>query len=138
MTPPDPLDHGGGAFNGDHYVLYWADASAELAFVVPTHKPKSQTQQQQQQLESQQLQQPNVNMNEETQMMEIDDGEMTATNLRFSSNSLRQNDETFEKIFEVLFARMEKCSSPISRRRFLLESCALRIGRRKMFVLRVQ
>ena len=81
MTPPDPSDHGGGAFNGDHFVLYWADASAELAFVVPTLKPKSQQQQQQQQqlLQhqqqfQQQQQQQSANMNEEMQMMEMDDG----------------------------------------------------------------
>ena len=26
-------------FNGDHHVLYWADASSEIAFVVPSNRP---------------------------------------------------------------------------------------------------
>jgi hypothetical protein len=38
--PPEwadgPDGHGGAAFNGNHFVLYWADATAELAFVVPS------------------------------------------------------------------------------------------------------
>ncbi|XP_015175300.1 PREDICTED: ral GTPase-activating protein subunit beta isoform X2 [Polistes dominula] len=29
-------DHGGSLYNGDTHVLYWADVSAEIAFVVPT------------------------------------------------------------------------------------------------------
>lgn len=78
MTPPDPADHGGGAFNGDHFALYWADASAELAFVVPTLKPKSQQQQLQQQQQMQQQQQfQQQNMTEEMQMMEMDEGKAT-------------------------------------------------------------
>lgn len=32
---------GGGAYDGDHHALYWADASAEIAFLVPTNKPKT-------------------------------------------------------------------------------------------------
>lgn len=28
--------HGGSLYNGDSQVLYWADVSAEIAFVVPT------------------------------------------------------------------------------------------------------
>ncbi|XP_033610459.1 ral GTPase-activating protein subunit beta isoform X8 [Cryptotermes secundus] len=31
-----PSNHGGSAYNGDSQVLYWADASSEIAFVVPT------------------------------------------------------------------------------------------------------
>lgn len=31
-----PSKHGGSAYNGDSQVLYWADASSEIAFVVPT------------------------------------------------------------------------------------------------------
>lgn len=31
-----PSNHGGSAYNGDLQVLYWADASSEIAFVVPT------------------------------------------------------------------------------------------------------
>lgn len=31
-----PSNHGGSAYNGDSQVLYWADASSEVAFVVPT------------------------------------------------------------------------------------------------------
>ena len=26
-------------FNGDHHVLYWADASSEVAFIVPSNRP---------------------------------------------------------------------------------------------------
>ncbi|XP_046680687.1 ral GTPase-activating protein subunit beta isoform X3 [Homalodisca vitripennis] len=33
--------HGGSLFNGDSHVLYWADVSAEIAFVVPTSSRKS-------------------------------------------------------------------------------------------------
>jgi hypothetical protein len=29
-------NHGGSLYNGDSQVLYWADASSEIAFVVPT------------------------------------------------------------------------------------------------------
>ncbi|XP_076297619.1 ral GTPase-activating protein subunit beta isoform X5 [Lasioglossum baleicum] len=42
MTPqlnvPQPAhsDHGGALYNGDTHVLYWADVSSEIAFVVPT------------------------------------------------------------------------------------------------------
>jgi len=31
-----PSNHGGSLYNGDSQVLYWADASSEIAFVVPT------------------------------------------------------------------------------------------------------
>lgn len=31
-----PRNHGGSLYNGDSQVLYWADASSEIAFVVPT------------------------------------------------------------------------------------------------------
>ena len=41
MTPPESRDHGGAVFNGDHYALYWADAASEIAFVVPTARPRS-------------------------------------------------------------------------------------------------
>ena len=30
-------NHGGSLYNGEKYVLYWADASSEIAFVVPSH-----------------------------------------------------------------------------------------------------
>lgn len=29
-------NHGGALYNGDTHVLYWADVSSEIAFVVPT------------------------------------------------------------------------------------------------------
>lgn len=29
--------HGGSLFNGETHVIYWADVSSEIAFVVPTH-----------------------------------------------------------------------------------------------------
>ena len=54
MTPPPWPNHGGGVFNGDHHALYWADATAEIAFVVPTNKPKRKGGQQQQQQQQQQ------------------------------------------------------------------------------------
>ncbi len=38
MTPPDSGDHGGSVFDGDHHALYWADALAEVAFLVPSGK----------------------------------------------------------------------------------------------------
>ncbi|XP_059096422.1 ral GTPase-activating protein subunit beta-like isoform X2 [Tigriopus californicus] len=45
MSPPEWQipggSGGGGAYDGDHYALYWADASAEIAFLVPTNKPKT-------------------------------------------------------------------------------------------------
>ena len=31
------LEHGGSLYNGQSHVLYWADVSSEVAFVVPTH-----------------------------------------------------------------------------------------------------
>lgn len=34
--PETQANHGGSLFNGDSHVLYWADVSAEIAFVVPT------------------------------------------------------------------------------------------------------
>ncbi|GLH11054.1 Uncharacterized protein GBIM_15903 [Gryllus bimaculatus] len=43
MTPPQtgsadlhPNNHGGSLYNGETHVLYWADASSEIAFVVPS------------------------------------------------------------------------------------------------------
>ena len=32
----DQPNHGGAIFNGDHYALYWADASSEIVFLVPS------------------------------------------------------------------------------------------------------
>lgn len=34
----DPENHGGALYNGDTHILYWADASSEIAFIVPTEK----------------------------------------------------------------------------------------------------
>ncbi|XP_071865547.1 ral GTPase-activating protein subunit beta isoform X5 [Bombus fervidus] len=38
LNVPQPAhsDHGGALYNGDTHVLYWADVSSEIAFVVPT------------------------------------------------------------------------------------------------------
>ncbi|XP_025157672.1 ral GTPase-activating protein subunit beta [Harpegnathos saltator] len=38
MNVPQPAhsNHGGALYNGDTHVLYWADVSSEIAFVVPT------------------------------------------------------------------------------------------------------
>ncbi|XP_066599368.1 ral GTPase-activating protein subunit beta isoform X2 [Prorops nasuta] len=36
IPQPARSDHGGALYNGDTHVLYWADASSEIAFVVPT------------------------------------------------------------------------------------------------------
>lgn len=33
---PDEDEHGGALYNGSSHVLYWADVSSEVAFVVPT------------------------------------------------------------------------------------------------------
>ena len=41
MAPPVWNDHGGAMFNGDHHVLYWAEASSEFAFVVPSNRPET-------------------------------------------------------------------------------------------------
>ncbi|KAG8282598.1 hypothetical protein J6590_033302 [Homalodisca vitripennis] len=46
FSPGEPAteslpSHGGSLFNGDSHVLYWADVSAEIAFVVPTSSRKS-------------------------------------------------------------------------------------------------
>ncbi|XP_065334606.1 ral GTPase-activating protein subunit beta isoform X7 [Cloeon dipterum] len=41
--PPEDKNHGGSLFNGDHQVIYWADVSSELAFVVPTLKSRHLT-----------------------------------------------------------------------------------------------
>ena len=43
MAPQVWNDHGGAIFNGDHHVLYWADASSEIAFVVPSNRPRPAT-----------------------------------------------------------------------------------------------
>ncbi|XP_024939049.1 ral GTPase-activating protein subunit beta isoform X11 [Cephus cinctus] len=37
VPQPAHSDHGGALYNGDTHVLYWADVSSEIAFVVPTH-----------------------------------------------------------------------------------------------------
>ncbi|XP_046418146.1 ral GTPase-activating protein subunit beta isoform X4 [Neodiprion fabricii] len=39
VTVPQPAhsDHGGALYNGDTHILYWADVSSEVAFIVPTH-----------------------------------------------------------------------------------------------------
>lgn len=34
----DPENHGGALYNGDTHILYWADASSEVAFIVPSDK----------------------------------------------------------------------------------------------------
>ncbi|CAL7934379.1 unnamed protein product [Xylocopa violacea] len=38
LNVPQPAhsDHGGALYNGDTHVLYWADVSSEVAFIVPT------------------------------------------------------------------------------------------------------
>ncbi|XP_016921495.1 ral GTPase-activating protein subunit beta isoform X5 [Apis cerana] len=38
LNVPQPAhsDHGGALYNGDTHVLYWADVSSEIAFIVPT------------------------------------------------------------------------------------------------------
>jgi hypothetical protein len=41
MKPPDQPNHGGAIFNGDHFALYWADASSEIVFLVPSPGPSS-------------------------------------------------------------------------------------------------
>lgn len=33
--------HGGSLFNGESHILYWADVSSEIAFVVPTAQRKA-------------------------------------------------------------------------------------------------
>lgn len=33
------IPHGGSLYDGEKQVLYWADVSSEIAFVVPTGKP---------------------------------------------------------------------------------------------------
>lgn len=42
-VPVEEKNHGGSLFNGDHQVIYWADVSSELAFVVPTLKSRHLT-----------------------------------------------------------------------------------------------
>jgi hypothetical protein len=42
-VPAEDKNHGGSLFNGDHQVIYWADVSSELAFVVPTLKSRHLT-----------------------------------------------------------------------------------------------
>ena len=37
----DQPNHGGSIFNGDHYALYWSDASSEIVFLVPSTGPNS-------------------------------------------------------------------------------------------------
>ena len=41
MKPLKMPNHGGSVFNGDHHVLYWADALNEIAFVVPSENNKN-------------------------------------------------------------------------------------------------
>ena len=41
MKPPDQPNHGGAIFNGDHFALYWADATSEIVFLVPSPGPNS-------------------------------------------------------------------------------------------------
>lgn len=41
MKPPDQPNHGGAIFNGDHFALYWSDASSEIVFLVPSPGPNS-------------------------------------------------------------------------------------------------
>lgn len=36
VNDTENLQHGGCLYNGDSQVLYWADVSSEIAFVVPT------------------------------------------------------------------------------------------------------
>lgn len=36
VPQPAHSNHGGALYNGDTHVLYWADVSSEIAFVVPT------------------------------------------------------------------------------------------------------
>lgn len=36
VPQPAQSNHGGALYNGDTYVMYWADVSSEIAFVVPT------------------------------------------------------------------------------------------------------
>lgn len=36
QQPVDEDEHGGALYNGGSHVLYWADVSSEVAFVVPT------------------------------------------------------------------------------------------------------
>ena len=36
VPQPAQSDHGGSLYNGNTHVLYWADVSSEIAFVVPT------------------------------------------------------------------------------------------------------
>ena len=36
-------DHGGSLYNGDTQIIYWADVSSEIAFVVPTANNTSRT-----------------------------------------------------------------------------------------------
>ncbi|XP_032454301.1 ral GTPase-activating protein subunit beta isoform X2 [Nasonia vitripennis] len=36
VQPADEEEHGGALYNGSRHVLYWADVSSEVAFVVPT------------------------------------------------------------------------------------------------------
>lgn len=37
VPQPAHSDHGGALYNGDTHILYWADVSSEVAFIVPTH-----------------------------------------------------------------------------------------------------
>lgn len=38
QTNVEVEEHGGALYNGDTHILYWADASSEIAFIVPTDK----------------------------------------------------------------------------------------------------
>lgn len=39
--PDSQPGHGGSVFNGESHILYWADVSSEIAFVVPTAQRKA-------------------------------------------------------------------------------------------------
>lgn len=39
--PETDAEHGGALYNGNTHVLYWADVSSEVAFVVPTSSIKA-------------------------------------------------------------------------------------------------
>lgn len=36
VPQPTQSDHGGSLYNGSTHLLYWADVSSEIAFIVPT------------------------------------------------------------------------------------------------------
>ncbi|XP_048505289.1 ral GTPase-activating protein subunit beta isoform X3 [Athalia rosae] len=43
VPQPAHSDHGGALYNGDTHILYWADVSSEVAFIVPTHSVGNMT-----------------------------------------------------------------------------------------------